>query len=249
MESCLAHLPAYAGPALAVFLAAFLQSITGFGLVIVAAPLLMFFYEPKLVVPVMLLLACAGNSVQGFLMRRKANLPLIGWLYVGVILGQPLGFLAFDYVSNATLKVWISTVVFISLLFMQVSHRHIPECRRNTVITGICSGFSSITSGMAGPPFLIYLAYTKMSAESFRATCFVFFLCCNITSLACYLIGGHSLSPAFAEVGYLLPALAIGLAMGHVLARFIPTSLLRRLIFFILYATSLYTIWSVTMKG
>lgn len=249
MESCLAHLPAYAGPALAVFLAAFLQSITGFGLVIVAAPLLMFFYEPKLVVPVMLLLACAGNSVQGFLMRKKADLSLVGWLYVGVLLGQPLGFLAFDHVSNATLKVWISTVVFFSLLFMQVSHRHIPECRRNTVITGICSGFSSITSGMAGPPFLIYLAYTKMSAASFRATCFVFFLFCNVTSLASYIIGGHSLAPAFGEFVSLLPALAIGLSLGHLLARFIPTALLRRLIFFILYATSLYTIWSVVAQG
>ena len=44
----LSGLPAHAGPMACVFLAAFLQSITGFGLVMVAVPLLMFFYEPKL---------------------------------------------------------------------------------------------------------------------------------------------------------------------------------------------------------
>ena len=48
---------------------------------------------------------------------------------------------------------------------------------------------------------------------------------------------------------YLLPALAAGLSLGHALARFIPTSLLRRLIFLVLYAACLYTIWSVVSKG
>lgn len=249
MENYLAALASHTGPLLAIFFAAFLQAITGFGLVIVAAPLLMFFYDPKIVVPVMLLLACSGNTVQAYLMRKKANLPLIGHLAIGVVLGVPIGFLVFDYVSSDTLKVWISTVVFLSLLIMQISHRHIPESRRNTIITGVCSGFSSMTTGMAGPPFLIYLAYTKMSAETFRATCFVFFLCCNSASLIGYLIGGHPLTAAFHEFVYLLPALAAGLSLGHALARFIPTSLLRRLIFFVLYAACLYTIWSVVSKG
>jgi len=44
-------------------------------------------------------------------------------------------------------------------------------------------------------------------------------------------------------------ATAVGLTLGHALARFIPTSLLRRLIFFVLYATCIYTIWSVVSKG
>ena len=88
-----------------------------------------------------------------------------------------------------------------------------------------------------------------MSAETFRATCFVFFLCCNSTSLIGYLIGGHPLTAAVHEFICLLPALVAGLSLGHALARFIPTSLLRRLIFFVLYATCIYTIWSVVSKG
>lgn len=248
MENYLTALTSHTGPLLAIFLAAFLQAITGFGLVIVAAPLLMFFYDPKIVVPVMLLLACSGNTVQSFLMRKKANLPLIGHLSIGVVLGVPIGFFVFDYVSSDTLKLWISSVVFLSLLIMQISHRQIPESRRNTILAGICSGFSSMTTGMAGPPFLIYLAYTKMSTETFRATCFVFFLFCNAASLVGYLIGGHSLAPAFHEFLYLLPALALGISLGHTLAHFIPTSFLRRLIFLILYAACLYTIWSVVGK-
>ena len=95
MEHYLSGVAAHMGPTLAVFFAAFIQSITGFGLVIIAAPLLMFFYEPKLTVPVMLLLACSGNAAQGFLMRRQANFPLIRWMYLGMLVGQPIGFFFF----------------------------------------------------------------------------------------------------------------------------------------------------------
>ena len=56
---------AHLAPAFVIFFSAVLQSITGFGLVIVAAPLLMIFYDPKLTVPIMLLLACCANFCQG----------------------------------------------------------------------------------------------------------------------------------------------------------------------------------------
>ena len=85
LSSYLAGLEGAIFPALAIFVASFLQAITGFGLVIVAAPLLMLFYEPKLTVPIMLLLACCGNFVQGLASIRRANLPLIGVLYLGVL--------------------------------------------------------------------------------------------------------------------------------------------------------------------
>ena len=118
----------------------------------------MFFYEPKLTVPVMLLLACSGNAAQGFLMRRQANFPLIRWMYLGMLVGQPIGFFFFTYISNDALKVFINIVVLATLLLMQISHRRIEERRRNTVITGMLSGFTAIT-----PPRL-----SVISSAAFR---------------------------------------------------------------------------------
>ena len=249
MEHYLSGVAAHMGPTLAVFFAAFIQSITGFGLVIIAAPLLMFFYEPKLTVPIMLLLACSSNSVQGFLMRRQANFPLIRWMYLGILAGQPVGFFFFSYISNDALKVFINAVVLASLLLMHISHFRFRECRRNTVITGMLSGFTAITTGMGGLPFLIYLAYSKMPPDVFRATCFVYFFLGNATSLISYLIGGFPLTPAFNEFVYLLPALVIGIICGRESMRFMPAALFRKLIFIILYIASTYTIVTVLMKS
>lgn len=242
LSSYLAGFSAQIFPALAILLAAFLQAITGFGLVIVAAPLLMLFYDPKLTVPVMLLLACCGNFVQGAFALRQANLPLIGMLYLGVLLGQPIGFFAFSWADSGTLRLFIDSLILLSLVSMQVTHREIAERPRNSFRTGILSGFTSITAGMAGPPFVIYLAHTKMPIAVFRATCFVFFFLCNLTSLTSYTLGGFSLAPALDAFIYLLPALAVGLALGHSVSRFVPGQVVHRIIFFLLYAACIYSI-------
>lgn len=242
MEAYLSGFAAHVLPVFCIFLAAFLQSLTGFGLVIVAAPLLMLFYDAKLVVPIMLLLACCGNLVQGLMYCRQANWPLVLVLYLGVLVGQPFGFFVFDAVDNTTLKLMISVLLLFSLMLMQMTHRRIEQNHRNSFFTGILSGFTSITTGMGGPPFLIYLAYTKMSAQVFRATCFVFFFLCNSTSLTSYLLGGFALAPAIGEFVYLLPGLALGIAAGHFLYDAIPKELIHRLIFIFLYLTAVYMI-------
>ena len=111
------------------------------------------------------------------------------------------------------------------------------------------SGFTAITTGMGGLPFLIYLAYSKMPPDVFRATCFVYFFLGNATSLVSYLIGGFPLAPAFSEFIYLLPALIFGIICGRESMRFIPAALLRKLIFVILYVASTYTIISILIKN
>lgn len=248
MESYIAGLAAHAGPLAAIFTAAFLQAVTGFGIVIVSAPLLMFFYEAKLVVPVMLMIASCGNFTQGLLNFRSANLRLVCLLFLGAIISQPLGFFVFDHVESDTLKLCINGFLILILASMQLTHRHIRECTRNSILTGMACGFTSITTGMSGPPLLIYLAYTKMEPAMFRATCFVFFCSSNLLSLSAYMMGGHDLAPAAHEFVYLVPALAVGMFAGNQLFKYMSAKLFKKIIFVILYLACSYNIASVLMK-
>lgn len=242
METYLAGLAAHALPITAIALAAFLQSITGFGLIIVGAPLLLLFYDPKLVVPCMLLIASCGNLVQGLMYIKQAALSLVGWLIIGVLLGQPIGIATFNFLSSDTLKIFISAAVMAALALNQLGRWHVRECHRNTIITGFFSGFTSITTGMGGPPFLIYLANIKIPVDRIRATCFCYFFFCNVTSLCAFHISGLSLGPALGEFIYLLPGLVVGIIIGHLCYSYIPKKFISRLIFALLYITSLYTI-------
>lgn len=235
------------GPFFCVFLAAFLQSVTGFGLVVVAAPLLMFFYDARLTIILMLMLASCGNTLQAVLLKKDANYRIIAELIFGSLLGQPLGYYIHMLFPADSLKIVVSTAVIISLLIMQLSKVKITECRRNTIICGFLSGVMALTTGMAGPPLAMYFAYTVMEPRVQRATLVSFFCVSNICSVITFMLAGADLSPALAEFKLLLPALGIGIACGHLLFKYVPAQLFRKIIFAILYFACFYTIGKVLL--
>ncbi|SFH84959.1 Uncharacterized membrane protein YfcA [Selenomonas ruminantium] len=245
METYLINLSLHIAPLFCVFLAAFLQSITGFGLVIVAAPLLMFFYDPKLVIPIMILLATCGNIAQTILLHRECQWKVIGWLLLGAVIGQPLGYQIYAGIPAHYLKILISCVVLVSLAIMQLRQQQIRICPRNTIRTGIAAGIMAMTTGMAGPPVAMYLASTALSARELRATSIGFFFFSNLVSLATFALGGVSLTPCLYEFIYLLPGLACGILLGQLTFRFFPVHIIKRIIFTLLYFTCFYTIYRV----
>lgn len=245
MDTYLINLSLHTAPLFCVFLAAFLQSITGFGLVIVAAPLLMFFYDPKLIIPIMILLATCGNIAQTLLLHREAKWKLIGYLLLGAILGQPLGYQIYAAIPAHYLKILISIMILFSLTIMQLRKRQIPIRPRNTLLTGIAAGTMAMTTGMAGPPIAMYLASTALSARELRATSIGFFFVSNLVSLATFTLGGLDLMPALQEFTYLLPGLAGGILLGQLTFRFFPVHIIKRIIFTLLYFTCFYTIYRI----
>lgn len=245
MENYLAALLLHAAPLLCVFVAAFLQAITGFGLVIVAAPLLMFFYDPKVVILVMILLATCGNITQTVFLHRYIRWDIIKWLIVGAIVVQPISFLVFATIPSLYLKLLISMMVLFSLTIMQLRHSRITERPRNTFIVGLLAGILATTTGMSGPPLVIYFAYTTLTIQELRATCIGFFLLSGLVSLTTFIIGSVDMSVPLDEFVYLLPGLAAGIAIGQATFRYFPVHVLKKLIFALLYVTCFYTIYSV----
>lgn len=243
LEMYVSGLSAHAGPMLCVFLAAFLQSITGFGLVIVAAPLLMFFYEPKLTIIIMFFLAACGNSTQLLLVWKQVDWRRIEELGCGALVGIPLGLAVFHRLPGGGLKIVVSVTILFMLCIMEWKRKRFEETRRNTIITGMLAGIMAMTTGMAGPPLVLYFAYTSMPQPVFRATCIGYFFFSNLCSLAALWISGVDLGEAAGEFVYLLPGLACGIALGHRLFRFMPQKLIRKIILVLLCMTCFYNIW------
>ena len=239
MELSLSGLLAHLLPLGCVLAASFLQSLTGFGLAIVLAPLLMFFYDAKEVVSLVLLICVTGNLVQGVMHVRDADRKLVACLFAGVILGQPLGAWIFFTLSSDTLKFCINAMVLASLLLTGIA---------NAVKAGVRSGITSATTGMGGPPFLLYMAHTRIPPQTLRATCFAFFFLCNIASLASHAIGGMSLTFVLTEYVYLLPGLAAGILLGDALFPYLPKTWIRKSINILLLVTSLVGMGEVLLK-
>ena len=225
-----------------------LQALTGFGLAIVLAPFLMFFYDAKDAVSLVLLICVTGNFVQGLTHFRTAEHRLVAFLYLGVLIGLPLGTWIFFALSSDTLKFWVNAMVLASVLVTGLAHTHFHETNANAVKTGVLSGITSATTGMGGPPILLYLAHTKIPPERLRASCFVFFFLCNISTLISHAIGGMSIPAILTEYIYLLPGLALGILLGDALFPYLPKTWIRKFINLLLPVTSIVGMWEVLMK-
>lgn len=232
-------------PTFAVFLASFMQSITGFGMAIIATPLLIVTYEPKFVVIVLVFLSLCSNIVFSIYLMRKANLKMAAYLALGAFLGQPLGLFIYGCVSNNALKIIVSVCILLFLILMKFLHVKIPETRRNSAITGFFSGVLATTTGMSGPPLVMYLATTRQPPAVTRATCVLYFLIINMTSLLGFWLAGKNLFAA-AHTGFsLLPGLAIGLLLGNLVFKYVSAKLFHHLLLGMLLITCIYTFYTV----
>ena len=239
------YFASHAGPLLAVFLAAFLQSITGFGLVMIMAPLLMMFYEPKFAVILVIIIASCGNISQALMLRKETRYKTILWLFIGSLAGQPVGYLMYHLFPSEAVRLWVNLIVLFSITLMLICHWKIRQCTRNTAITGAISGITSISSGIGGPPLLIYFASTDMTPAVLRATSISFFAVGNVCVLISYVLGGVNVMPAIHEAVYLLPALAVGIGLGHFVFPHIPSKLFRKILLFVMYVICSYSVYTI----
>ena len=234
---------AHLAPTACVFAAAFLQSATGFGLVMIASPLLMYFYDPKLVILIIALFACCGNVTQSVLLRRHTPFTLVGWLTLGALIGQPIGLRVYQAIPSLWLKLVVSVIILLSLTLMQAFHVHAELCPKNSFITGMISGTMATTTGMSGPPLILYFSHARLTPKEIRAAACTFFAVSNLLALTAFYLGGVDFTVAVQEAVYVLPGLALGVATGYIAADYIPVQGFRQALYIILVVMCLHTIW------
>ncbi len=243
-EVTAAAFAAHLAPAACVFAAAFLQSATGFGLVMIASPLLMYFYDPKLVILIVALFACCGNVSQSVFLRRHTPFGLVGWLTLGALIGQPVGLRIYQAIPSLWLRLTVSVIILLSLTLMQVFHLRAEIRPRNSFLTGAVAGTMATTTGMSGPPLILYFSRSRMTPTEIRATACTFFAISNLLALTAFYLGGVDFAVPLREAFYVLPGLALGVTAGCFAANRIPAKGFRQVLYVILVVMCLHTIWS-----
>lgn len=241
----LTTLTAHIWPFLIIFMASLLQAITGFGLVIITAPLMMLFYDVKVTVLIMALIGWTASVVQLPFVWRDSNKKMVLYLVAGYMASQYIGLMIYTSIPNRWLKIAIVVFIVISLLLLRFSHYQFRQCPRNTVATGFLSGITAVTTSMGGPPLILYFAYSPMSQNELRGTSITFFLLSGALTLGTYFLGGVSLDVAASESRYLVPAMILGILAGQWLYPRVSPALFRRLLMGTLYFICAYTLYQI----
>ncbi|OZM72384.1 sulfite transporter TauE/SafE [Amycolatopsis antarctica] len=208
---------------LVVFAGSVVQGGVGFGLNLIAAPILALI-DPELVPVPVLLIACAQAGLTVLRERRETHWPGVGWAMAGRLPGNLLGVLALASLPLAgfTIAVGLSVLacVALSLLTWQ------PAITRSSlVIAGAASGAFGTAASIGGPPMA--LLYQNSAGPRMRATLGAYFLFSSVSSVLTLTIAGQVTVRHLWAALVLLPFMGLGFLVSSPLRRFLDDGRIR----------------------
>lgn len=171
---------------LVVFLGALTQSLIGFGLAVVASPLL-YIVDPQLVpAPV---IAMGFSIALLTLVRERGHLEFNGLQYalLGRVPGGFIGASLLLFAPQPILGLFIAAIVTVAVIFSLYKFS-LPVNKKTLFGAGVVSGIFGNIAAIGGPPMAILLA--GKDASQFRAALSAFFIFSSMIALIILAITG-----------------------------------------------------------
>jgi uncharacterized protein len=203
--------------AAAVLAGAVLQSATGFGFSLVAAPLVFAAVGPPEAVGAMIVLGLAVNLLTLFTEGRsprplaRDSAVLLGWAVPGALAGVAV----LRSLDAVALQVAVSIGVVATLAARRLAAgRHVPRWAAS--LAGFASGGLTTSTTTSGPPLLVYLLGRPADPEQVRDTltvCFVGLV--PISVVALWVTGTDDAVPEPELILVCLPLVLLGHLLGR----------------------------------
>jgi uncharacterized protein len=143
------------------------QSIVGFGMNLIAVPILLVVgYNSFVPGPLIVALVFQALTL-GLGERHHAQWKLLGWFLPARLVGTFIGVELATRVDQSTATVVICSLVLLAVV-ASMSGVRVPSTRPAWMVTGAASGFSNVLSSIGGPPLALALADYPPPAQ--RAT-------------------------------------------------------------------------------
>lgn len=198
---------------LAVFAAAVLRGLTGFGFALAAVPALSVFLAPAQAVTIAILLQCMVGLRDMAATRGLVRYPVLGLMGAGALVGTPLGLWGLTALPADVMRLVLAGIVAIGLAALVMKVR-LPPGPGAALGAGMAAGLFSGLAAMPGPPAIAYFLGTDTPAANTRASAMVFFFLTSLMALPglwlAHQVTAHVLLQALAA----LPLLLVGTWIG-----------------------------------
>lgn len=216
--------------AVSVALAAFAQSLSGFGFSLLSVPVMTLVVSPKEAVIISTLLGAVSTTTQAILDRAHRDWSLARRLAVAAYLGMPVGLVIFVVVSESVLRAVLGVVVILATVSLARGFTLRDDSTILDWILGFASGALSTSTSTNGPPLVFLMQARGLSPEVFRSTLNTVFALSNVGALSLFLAAGRIDSHALKGVMVALPALGMALMTGYRLRPLIRAERFRKMV-------------------
>jgi uncharacterized membrane protein YfcA len=200
-----------------------LQGSVGFGMGLIAVPLLLLIH-PAFVPGPLILTSFFLNILVSHREREGINFSQIGWIIIGRLFGTLFGAIILVLLPKSHVSMMLG-ILILSAVGMSMSGVHIPLTNRNLISVGTLSGFMATTTAIGGPP--LALLYQKERGIILRGNLAGIFLIGTILStLALIIIGKFGLTELLLSIE-LFPGTLIGFFLSGYTAKILDGRILR----------------------
>jgi len=224
--------------AVVAFVGAAVQTVTGFGFALLAVPSLVLILPVRDAIVVAALISLVNISLVALSTRGHADRWTVGRLLLGSLVGMPIGLATLLVLSPDVLRVavGVSTVIMALAVARDAA---LPVSGPSTdVAIGLMCGVLSTSTGMNGPPLVLYLRSRRLAPPAFRATLSRFFLISGLLSQISFAIGGVLSGRALLLAAAGVPAILVGHRVGSTVVAGISPQLFHRLVLLVLAAAA-----------
>jgi uncharacterized membrane protein YfcA len=207
----------YAIIAGAIFLAACLQASSGFGMGMLAAPVIAM-VDPALLPATLILLAFLVTVMVTVRERQSLALRGTGWALVGRVPGSFLGAWLVTALSKEGLAWMVVAVVLTGLVLAGQGWAPRPV-RVNLIAAGAASGIMGTATSIGGPPMA--LVWQGHDGPRLRATMSAFFMVGSSISMMMLWIAGAVSAQMLMLALWMIPAAVGGYAASRFANRFL----------------------------
>lgn len=205
------------------------QAVTGFGLALVAVPLLSLVFGP---VPAVLATTLVGMVLTAQAsVRERAHVDgrVARRLVLTGLLGVPVGYLVLTTVPGRPLQVVIA-VVLLLLVAVLASGLRLSSGPGSQRVAGVTSGVLLSATGMNGPPLVVVLSALRLPPRRFRATLQVVFCVQDTAAVALFLVTGTLGPEVWAVAGAGILGVPLGWWLGDRLFGVLPPERFRQVV-------------------
>lgn len=222
------------------------------GLGMIAVPMMALTTSPVQAASIMLPILCVMDITGLRAWISTWNTALMMRLIPGAMLGTLIGYLTFEYVSDAALKLLLGAIAIIFTLnhWSKRWRKAAPKARISELEDHLRGGFWSTLSGFTSflahagaPPLMIYLLPKQLDKRLMVGTVTIFFAIVNYVKLVPYAALGLLDATNLGTSLVLSPLAVMGVKIGIKLHNKIDPVLFFRLMYISLFGTGLKLMW------
>ncbi len=209
--------------AVAVCLASCMQASIGFGMGMLAAPVVALL-EPQLLPGTLIMSATVVTLMVVIRERESLDLRGTGWALIGRVPGTIAGALLLVWLPQRGLALLLAAVVLGGVLFASLGWQPAPV-RRNLATAGAASGLLGTATSIGGPPMA--LVFSGAESATVRSNLSAFFLVGSLMSIVALTATGNVHPGTAAVFAALIPAVILGYVVSRHVNRFLDRDRLR----------------------